>query len=107
MRRLCLCAALFALFAPIYFSARQQPAGAYQQLGRSILKELIETNTTHSTGNVTTAAERVSARLIAAGFPKEDVQIVGAVDKKRNLVARYRGTGKRKPILFIAHLDVV
>jgi acetylornithine deacetylase/succinyl-diaminopimelate desuccinylase-like protein len=107
MRHLFVCALLLVAFASGSSSARQQPADAYQQLGRSILKELIETNTTHSTGNVTAAAERISARLMAAGFPKQDVQIVGTAEKKRNLVARYRGTGTRKPILFIAHLDVV
>jgi acetylornithine deacetylase/succinyl-diaminopimelate desuccinylase-like protein len=85
----------------------RQAAPDYQKLGREILKELIETNTTHSTGSVTAASEKVAARLIAAGFPKSDVQIVGSAEKKRNLVARYRGSGTRKPILLIAHLDVV
>jgi acetylornithine deacetylase/succinyl-diaminopimelate desuccinylase-like protein len=83
----------------------QQPD--YQRLGHDILKELIETNTTHSTGSVTLASERVAARLIAAGFPRADVQIVGDVERERNLVARYRGKGTRKPVLFLAHLDVV
>ncbi|MEO8078106.1 MAG: M20/M25/M40 family metallo-hydrolase, partial [Acidobacteriota bacterium] len=55
----------------------------------------------------TAAAELVAARLVAAGFPKADVQVVGGAEKKHNLVARYRGAGTRKPILFIAHLDVV
>ena len=85
----------------------QNATTAYERLGREVLKELIETNTTHSTGSVTAAAELMAARLVAAGFPKADVQVVGGAEKKRNLVARYRGTGTRKPILFIAHLDVV
>jgi acetylornithine deacetylase/succinyl-diaminopimelate desuccinylase-like protein len=90
-------------------SAGAQPVPEYQQMGRAILKELIETNTTHSTGSTTVAAERMAARLVAAGFPKTDVVVVQAADKstKGNLVARYRGTGTRKPLLFIAHLDVV
>jgi acetylornithine deacetylase/succinyl-diaminopimelate desuccinylase-like protein len=92
------------------------PVGAqshtdYQRMGREILKELIETDTTHATGNVTAAAERVRSRLVAAGFATGDVVVVGGTqqgaDTKRNLVARYRGSGVRKPILFIAHLDVV
>ena len=85
----------------------QNASTGYERLGRDVLKELIETNTTHSTGSVTTAAELMAARLVAAGFPKADVQVVGGTEKKRNLVARYRGKGTRKPILFIAHLDVV
>jgi len=85
----------------------QQGPTPYQSFGREVLKELIETNTTHSTGDVTVAAEKMAARLVAAGFPKPDVQVVGGAEKKHNLVARYRGKGTRKPILFIAHLDVV
>src|SRR5215213_3050751 len=77
------------------------------RLGRELLRDLIQTNTTQSTGSVTAAAELVAARLTAAGFPTAEVQVVGGPEKKRNLVARYRGNGTRKPILFIAHLDVV
>ena len=85
----------------------QNTPPGHERLGRDLLRELIQTNTTHSTGNVTAASELMAARLVAAGFPKADVQVVGPSEKKRNLVARYRGTGSRKPILFIAHLDVV
>lgn len=99
IRALTVCLA-FALSA-------QQSSGSFQSLGRDLLKELIETNTTHSSGSVTRAAERMAARLVAAGFPKGDVQVVGQAETKRNLVARYRGKGARKPILLIAHLDVV
>ena len=88
-----------------------QAPSDYQRMGRDVLKELIETDTTHSTGNTTLAAERMAARLVAAGFPKADVQIVRGTQKsaetKGNLVARYRGKGTRKPVLFLAHLDVV
>jgi acetylornithine deacetylase/succinyl-diaminopimelate desuccinylase-like protein len=84
-----------------------QASVEHERLGRELLKELIETNTTHSTGSTTLAAERIAARLLAAGFSKADVQIVGTADKKGNLVVRYRGRGTRKPVLFIAHLDVV
>jgi len=85
----------------------QNTSAGYERLGREVLKELIETNTTHSTGSTTVAAERMAARLVEAGFPKADVQVVGGADKKGNLVARYRGRGTRKPILYLAHLDVV
>jgi acetylornithine deacetylase/succinyl-diaminopimelate desuccinylase-like protein len=85
----------------------QNTAADHERLGRELLRDLIQTNTTQSTGSVTAAAELVAVRLIAAGFPKTDVQVVGGAEKKHNLVARYRGAGTRKPILFIAHLDVV
>ena len=73
-----------------------------------IFKQLIEINTTDTpSGNVTTAAEAVAARLKAAGFAAADVQVLGPDPRKGNLVARYRGTGARRPILLLAHLDVV
>jgi acetylornithine deacetylase/succinyl-diaminopimelate desuccinylase-like protein len=88
-----------------------QAPGDYQRMGRDILKELVETDTTHATGSTTVAAERMAARLLAAGFPKADVLVVRGSQKeaetKGNLVVRYRGKGARKPVLFIAHLDVV
>jgi acetylornithine deacetylase/succinyl-diaminopimelate desuccinylase-like protein len=78
-----------------------------QKLTREIFKELIEINTTGSSGNTTLAAEAMAARLRAAGFADKDIFIGGAAERKGNLVATLRGTGKRKPLLLLAHLDVV
>ena len=80
---------------------------AQNKLARDIYKELIEINTTDSGGNTTVAAEAMAARLKAAGFPEADVQVLGPDVRKGNLVARYRGTGRQKPLLLLAHLDVV
>ncbi len=77
------------------------------QEARAILKELIEINTSDSVGNVTTAAEAMAKRLRDAGFAQQDVVVAGPTERKKNMVARFRGTGQRKPILFIGHLDVV
>ncbi len=74
---------------------------------REIFKELIEINTSDSVGSTTKAAEAMAARLKAAGFPASDVQVLGPDPRKGNLVARYRGTGARRPFLLLAHLDVV
>jgi acetylornithine deacetylase/succinyl-diaminopimelate desuccinylase-like protein len=79
----------------------------HQQLARSIFKELIETNTTHSTGNTTLAADAMAKRLKAAGFAEKDIQVIGPGIKNKNLIVRFRGSGKQPPILFLAHLDVV
>src|SRR4051812_46620155 len=101
--------ALIATLAGAPLSA--QTLTPYQQLGRDLLKELVETNTEHSIGSTTKAAELLAARFRAAGFPAADVTIVGpdtgmeAVNK--NLVVRYRGAGRRRPVLLIGHLDVV
>lgn len=80
---------------------------ADQKLTRDIFKELIEINTTNSVGNTTTAAKAMAARLRTAGFEDKDLFIGGPDPRKGNLVATLRGTGKRKPLLLLAHLDVV
>ena len=77
------------------------------QLVRDLLRELIEINTTHSTGSTGKAAEAMAARLRAAGFEAADVQVLGPRPERANLVARLHGTGARRPLLLISHLDVV
>jgi acetylornithine deacetylase/succinyl-diaminopimelate desuccinylase-like protein len=77
------------------------------QEARAIFQELIEINTTDSVGNVTTASEAIAKRLLAAGFSESDLKIAGPNERKKNMVLRYHGTGEKKPILFIGHLDVV
>ena len=97
-------AALVVLAASIV-SAQTGPNDAR---AREIYKQLVEINTTDTpAGNVTKAAEAVAARLRAAGFPAADIQILGPDPRKGNLVFRFHGTGARKPLLLLAHLDVV
>jgi acetylornithine deacetylase/succinyl-diaminopimelate desuccinylase-like protein len=82
-------------------------ATAQQQLAFDIFKELVEINTVTESGDTMRAAEAMAARLRAAGFDGSDVQVLTPAPRKGNLVARLRGTGVRKPILLLAHLDVV
>ncbi len=91
--------------------AQTLPPREYIDLARSIFTELIEINTVNSElGNNTTAARAMERRLLDAGFPPEDVHVLvpARAPTKGNLVARYRGrdTGQ-KPILLLAHIDVV
>jgi acetylornithine deacetylase/succinyl-diaminopimelate desuccinylase-like protein len=88
-------------------SAAEPVPPATQQLSRDIYKELVEINTTQSVGDTFAAAKAMGARLTAAGFAKADVQVFQTAPKRGNLVARLRGTGKRKPLLLVAHIDVV
>jgi acetylornithine deacetylase/succinyl-diaminopimelate desuccinylase-like protein len=78
-------------------------------LAHDIFKQLIEINTTDSIGSTTVAANAMAQRLLEAGFPAADVTVLGPNERKGNMVARYRGKrgAKLKPILIIAHLDVV
>src|SRR5580693_5491945 len=78
-----------------------------RQLARSIYKEFVEIQSGYSTGSTTPVAEAAARHLKAAGFPDADIFIGGASPKKANLVVRYHGTGARKPILLLAHTDVV
>jgi acetylornithine deacetylase/succinyl-diaminopimelate desuccinylase-like protein len=80
----------------------------HEALALEIFKELIEINTTDSVGDNTRAADAMAARLLAAGYPPEDVQVLAPVPRKGNLVARLRSPVPRgKPILLLAHIDVV
>lgn len=88
-------------------SAQAQPRSAHQQLTFEIYKELVEINTVTATGDTAKAAEAMAARLRAAGFTAPDLQVFTPAPRKGNLVARLRGTGARKPILLLAHIDVV
>ena len=81
---------------------------AYQRLAREVLTEAVNTNTTASVGSTTALANKLRARLIAAGYPASDINIVGSDAKNRNLIVRLRGSGSgKKAILLAAHLDVV
>ncbi|HMD07615.1 MAG TPA: M20/M25/M40 family metallo-hydrolase [Candidatus Acidoferrum sp.] len=78
-----------------------------KQLAHDIYKQFIEIQSGFTTGATTPVAEAAAARLKAAGFSDADVFVGGAIPKKANLVVRYHGTGARKPILLLAHIDVV
>ena len=77
------------------------------QDAHAIYKELVEIDTSQSNGDSAKAARAMAAHLIAAGFPKNDVQVFEPAPKRGDLVARLRGTGKKKPMILMAHIDVV
>jgi acetylornithine deacetylase/succinyl-diaminopimelate desuccinylase-like protein len=82
---------------------RQDP----HELARSLFKQLVEIKTSESGVGSTPAAEAMAQRLREGGFAAEDVQVVGPGGRKQNLVARLKGTGRKRPVLLIGHLDVV
>ena len=104
--------ALVALvsLAPLAALAADAPPAAdaaYDRLAHDVFRQLIEIDTSDSTGNVTTAAEALAQRFRDAGFPAADLALLGPNERKKNLVVRLRGSGARKPLLLIGHLDVV
>lgn len=104
------CGAMIAAVASLLPSpiVGQSPAGSPDRaLARDILKQLIEIPTTDEQGTAR-AADAVAARLIAAGFSKDDVRVLGPDPKNMNVVARFRGREPRaRPVLLMAHIDVV
>lgn len=105
-------AVVFGVAIAIATSSRAQtPEPRPDQLVfRALYEELVETNTTLSVGSCTLAAERMAARLSAAGYPAEDVRILVPDDRPRdgNLVATLQGSDPSAPaLLLLAHIDVV
>ena len=93
--------------APIYTPGKLD---ANQQLARDIYKELIEINTGMTTGSVTPAANAMAKRFRDAGIPESDIFVGGPRPERFNVVARIHGRGgpnARKPLLLLAHIDVV
>ncbi len=92
--------------------ALSQPAGAQLDENRrraeEILEELIgfRSSALHP-DQIAAAVEAMQRRLLDAGFPTEDVQLVSPDGDKASLVVRYRGSGSQPPLLLMAHIDVV
>src|SRR5216683_6864601 len=108
MKRIIAAATTMVAFSAL--AAPPQDTQAGEQRFRELYKELVETNTTLSAGSCTLAAERVAARLKAAGFPDSDLHPFAVADhpKEGGLVAVYPGRDpKAKAILLLAHIDVV
>ncbi len=107
MMRLGLALSLLALSA-VSLTA-QSMLTPNEREAREIFRELIEINSSYKGGSTTPAARAIARRFLAAGFPASNVRLLGPQgDKDSNIVVRMDGTSKTmKPILLIAHLDVV
>jgi len=107
MKRACLLAFVIGCTVPLH-AQTQRTLSANDQRARDIFEQLININTTGSSGSTTIASNAMAKRLIDAGFPAADVQVIGREGSRNfNLVARFRGTGSQKPILLLSHIDVV
>ena len=103
-------ASVATLALPAVLAAQAQQGTALspnQQLAHDIYKQLVEINTVDSVGSTTVAADAMAKRFLDAGFPESDIFRGGPRADKGNLVVRYHGSGARKPLLLLAHLDVV
>jgi acetylornithine deacetylase/succinyl-diaminopimelate desuccinylase-like protein len=106
MRRSVIAGVAALLWAVV--SAVVHAQSAERAFAREILRELIEIPTTADQGATPRAAQAIADRLVAAGFPREDVRVLNLNPRVGNLVARFRGSEpSRPPILLMAHIDVV
>jgi acetylornithine deacetylase/succinyl-diaminopimelate desuccinylase-like protein len=108
MTRFTVAAALLA--TAIALPAHAQSIRPDQESFRALYKELVETNTTLSSGSCTLAAQRMAERLKQAGFTESEITPFAVPEhpKEGGLVAILPGSDKKlKPMLMLAHLDVV
>jgi acetylornithine deacetylase/succinyl-diaminopimelate desuccinylase-like protein len=96
------------LLAQLSTGLQAQAPASDREEARAIFAELININTTHAHGSTTPAAAAVARRFLEAGFPAADVQVVGPDTSHMNVVVRLRASHPaRRPVLLLAHLDVV
>jgi acetylornithine deacetylase/succinyl-diaminopimelate desuccinylase-like protein len=103
-------AAVLGCLGPIGLQAAAVPADDSEASFRSLYKELVEINTTLSSGSCTEAAEAMAARLQAAGMPRDSMQVLAPSDRPKSgaLIAELPGRDRSlKPIMLLAHIDVV
>jgi acetylornithine deacetylase/succinyl-diaminopimelate desuccinylase-like protein len=94
---LCLLAGIASAQSTPNFNAARDEAVKF-------LGELVKIDTSNPPGNETRAAEYIKSVLTAEGIP---AQIYESAPGRGNLVARLKGNGKKKPLLLMAHMDVV
>ena len=96
---------------PVLGPSKLDPA--WQERSKALFKTAIEIPTVQGRGQLPRMAEYLAGEYRRAGWAAEDVKVLPykseADDPTAVFVARWKGTGggKRKPILIIAHMDVV
>lgn len=88
--------------------AQPSPSNDLERLARELLEEMVGINTAHSAGGTLALSRLLEARFLEAGFPRDDVEVTQVAEGEGNITVRLRGrSDARKPILVMAHIDVV
>jgi acetylornithine deacetylase/succinyl-diaminopimelate desuccinylase-like protein len=107
-----------ALLGTLAAPASAQPSAAsytqpYQRKAFEIYRTIVGMRTAEGQAMVPAMADYLAGQFRAGGFPATDVHVlpftVPSGEKTAGLVVRYRGDGSsgKKPILLLAHMDVV
>lgn len=109
--RITRCAIAMALMLPpLRLVAQEQPLRADQTTFRELYRELVETDTSATTGSCTAVADKIVAHLRQAGFADDQITQFATPEhpKEGGLVVRLPGkSSTAKPLLLLGHLDVV
>ena len=98
--------AMFLVAASVHAQNAEPGKAAF----REIYQEMVEIDSSPSTGSCTKVVRAAETRLQKAGFAADDAQVVIPEGKPDdgNIVARIRAPGaKKKAVLLLAHIDVV
>jgi acetylornithine deacetylase/succinyl-diaminopimelate desuccinylase-like protein len=71
---------------------------------QALLSDLIRFDTVNPPGNERPAQEHLAVQLRAAGF---EVELLGALPERPNLVARLRGAAEGPTLCYLGHVDTV
>lgn len=77
---------------------------SYEKEALELLKQYIQINTVNPPGDVRQAAEFLKGICDKEGIP---YKTGGPQPDKHSLLAKIKGTGEKKPVAFINHIDVV
>jgi acetylornithine deacetylase/succinyl-diaminopimelate desuccinylase-like protein len=101
-------ALLLAVLLSSWVMADEPAISGHAQKTLEIYTRIVGVESSKNLGNVPEIANYLAAELIAAGFPKEDVEVV-PLGETASLIAKYRGDGSsgKAPILLLGHMDVV
>ena len=97
----------FLILTMAVFSNLVFGSGDYVKLGTSILSDLVAIESTAGMGLATEASELSKTLLLNHGFDDEDLKVIGPTDSSKGLYAVYKGQSSNKPIVVMAHIDVV
>ena len=107
MKKITPALALLAVLCTAPALAKDATPEEVRKEAREIFQKVIAFRSSEGLGQVPAMAQYLAERFRAAGFPEKDIHILPS-GEMASLVVRYPGNGRGgKPILLLAHMDVV